>query len=117
MKMGFEIIKKWKGFIIAIVLIILIKIVALNPLWVEQYYSTGLYPIISKMQRIIFGWMPFSVGDLFYIIAIILLIKTVFKIFKHHRFTVKSFTLLLKKMGLLLLWVYVVFNILWGLNY
>jgi hypothetical protein len=52
--------------IFLIVLSIAIRIFAVYPAAVEKYYSTGAYPYISALQRILLGWIPFSVGDLFY---------------------------------------------------
>lgn len=97
-----------------------IKIFSLYPAAVEHYYSNGIYPYISAFQRILFGWIPFSAGDIFYGIAIIWLIRQVVKIIR----TIKrkqADRAYFKKVGLRLLngilIVYVSFNFLWGLNY
>ncbi|WP_124980609.1 DUF3810 domain-containing protein [Nonlabens xiamenensis] len=42
---------------------------------VEEYYSTGIYPYISKAMRFGLGWIPFSFGDLVYSIGIIMIIR------------------------------------------
>ncbi|MGZ3951688.1 MAG: DUF3810 family protein, partial [Flavisolibacter sp.] len=52
-----------------VVVTILIKIFSLNPARVERYYTFGFYPIISKALRSLFGWLPFSFGDLVYFVA------------------------------------------------
>lgn len=115
--MKLQILKKWKGFIAGVAIIIFMKIFISNPLRVEKYYSTGMYPFISKALRVLFGWLPFSAGDLFYMLAAVLLIATVFKTFRQYRFTLKAFGIFFKKIILILLWVYILFNFLWGLNY
>ena len=69
---------KRKAWLIVLVLIVLIKIFSLFPYAVEKYYSNGIYPVISRLLRFLFGWLPFSIGDLLYALAgIYLLIKAV----------------------------------------
>ncbi|MFK7748357.1 MAG: DUF3810 family protein, partial [Kordia sp.] len=60
----------------------LIKILGNYPEFIETYYSNGLYPYISKLSRIVFGWIPFSIGDIFYTIAGILIIRYIYKNFR-----------------------------------
>ena len=43
--------------------ILLVKLLSNYPEFVEQYYSNGLYPVISKALRFTLGWLPFSFGD------------------------------------------------------
>lgn len=50
--------------------ILAINILAQHPEFVEQYYSSALYPKISSVLRLLYGWVPFSVGDVFYITVI-----------------------------------------------
>lgn len=94
--------------------IFLVKIIGQFPYLVETYYSSGIYPVISKIARYIFGWIPFSVGDIIYTLAAILLI----------RFLIKELPGLLKKPIQLLREILVVvsvlyslFHLLWGFNY
>ncbi len=53
----------------------LVKVLALFPEFVERYYSNGLYRFISKLSHYTFGWIPFSVGDILYTIAIIYILR------------------------------------------
>jgi hypothetical protein len=60
---------KHKKLIIALSIIpqiILLKILAHYPTFVETVYSHGIYIWISKAMRYAFGWLPFSVGDVLY---------------------------------------------------
>ena len=91
-----------------------IKILAQFPAIVEQYYSQGLYPIIAKSFRYAFGWLPFSFGDLMYIILIISIIRELFLLFKNRFCTFKK---VLMRLGAVVSIVYFAFHILWGLNY
>jgi hypothetical protein len=69
--------KAW-SWILIIILVITIKFASTQPLWVEENYSNGIYPFISKIQRSIFGWIPFSIGDLFYaFLVLVIILKTV----------------------------------------
>lgn len=58
--------RKKNAWLILIGLAIVIKIFSFFPDAVEKYYATGIYPVIASVQRILFGWLPFSVGDLLY---------------------------------------------------
>lgn len=72
------------------------------------------------MQRILFGWIPFSIGDLLYGYVIVSLIIQLIKLIRRIRTKTASF-LYLKGVATRLiaavLIVYITFNGLWGLNY
>jgi hypothetical protein len=90
------------------------------PAAVERYYSMGLYPVIARGQRLLFGWIPFSVGDLLYgVVAVLLLYRLVRGIRRLLRREAKRGWgwRLLRGCVFVVLWVYVVFNVAWGLNY
>src|SRR5687768_4721523 len=111
--------KSW-SWILLILLTILIKWVSLYPGWVERNYTYGLYPLISKTQRFLFGWIPFSIGDLFYVFLVLILLFRIFKFFRlliQKKLTKKYFILALQQGIFFFLFVYVSFNIAWGLNY
>jgi hypothetical protein len=99
---------------------ICIRIFALRQDWVEQYYTFGLYPVLSSTLRTLFGWVPVSIGDLLYIAAFIWLTVKTWKVLRLLRNreakAYLSWMLLWKylKLGLL---VYIVFSLFWGLNY
>lgn len=110
-------IKKIWWFILPLLIIILIRAWASNPLWVEEYYSNGIYPAISRILRFLLGWLPFSAGDLLYIITTILAIVFLIKTFRQYKFSWKAFGLILKNSIRAAMWVYIIFNLFWGLNY
>ena len=93
---------------------IAIKILAMYPAFIETYYSNGLYPIISKISRVVFGWIPFSVGDIFYTIAGILIIRY---IYKNYRLFRKEYKRILLDTYIVITVTYFAFNLLWGMNY
>ncbi len=107
-----------KKYILIILLlpvqVILVQILSRNSSFIERYYSNGLYPFISKLLRILFGWLPFSVGDALGIFVFILLIRGIYKLFK-HRFN--NIQVVLIRFMLLLSVIYSFFYCFWGLNY
>ena len=36
------------------------------PTFTEWFYSEGIYPFITKLLHLAFGWVPFSMGDILY---------------------------------------------------
>ncbi len=99
---------------------IAIKWMSLYPDWVEKNYTYGIYPMISKTQRFLFGWLPFSIGDLFYAFLILVILLRVIKFFRllfTRKLTRTYFSLALQQAIFIFLFVYVFFNLLWGLNY
>jgi hypothetical protein len=112
--------RKKSAWLVLLGLAIFIKIFALFPDAVERYYASGIYPVISKVQRILFGWLPFSVGDIFYALVIIWLIYKLYHTFRRviKRQTNKKYWLhALLQTAFVVVVVYVSFNLLWGLNY
>ena len=109
-----------RNLIILIALSVAIKIFSLFPHAVEKYYSTGIYVYISKFQRWLLGWIPFSVGDLIYAAAAIYIIYNIIAFTRHlyKKQVGKHYLIyLFLKLVTTAVFIYVVFNILWGLNY
>jgi len=103
-----------------VIVSVLIKIFSLNPAWVERYYTFGFYPVISEILRALLGWIPFSVGDIIYVVAFIFFVLKAWKLIRLlARRQVKEFLswILFRKYIRLVLWIYIIFNIFWGLNY
>ena len=83
-----------------------------NPEWVEHYYSQGWYPLISGLYRGLLGWIPFSVGDIIYVVLGLLAIGYLIKN-RDHLFTKK----MLANVIMVLAVAYFTFHVMWGLNY
>ncbi len=112
-------LKKYRYTIVLFTLALVIHIWSYNHQWVERFYSKGLYVVISKLQRFLFGWIPFSLGDIIYIALILFLLYKVYKFFKNPRRPsfkniVKHYTISIFHW---ILYLYISFNLLWGLNY
>ncbi len=110
----------WIKFGLLLALALGIFLFSFFSLQVERFYSTGLYPAIATTQRMIFRRIPFSVGDLIYIaVTIRLLISLVKWIIRLAR---KQYSLENLKQAVFrlvkdILWIYIVFKLIWGLNY
>jgi hypothetical protein len=101
-------------------LAVAIKIFSLFPMAVERYYAQGIYPVISGAQRILFGWIPFSIGDLLYAVAIIILGYRLYHLVRRVMRRKANWQYWKNTLALTVfvtLFVYVSFNFLWGLNY
>jgi hypothetical protein len=112
--------KSKSAWIILIVLAAGIKIFSFSPYAVEKYYSTGVYPFIARLQRLLFGWLPFSIGDILYGLAgagllygLGMLIRRLIRRQAGRAY----FKAVLSNTVFVLLLVYVYFNLSWGLNY
>ncbi len=108
---------KW---ITLIGLAVAIKLFSFFPAAVERYYSTGIYPGIALVLRAALGWVPFSVGDLVYLFALIWLLIRLVRVIRQlagrqlgRQWWIRG----LRKLAAAVLILYVTFNMLWGLNY
>ena len=94
--------------------IIIVKWVGNYSNFVENYYSTGFYPFISRLFRTLFGWIPFSIGDLIYFALIILALTYLYR----NRKSIWKNKLAFARNVLMILSVsYFTFHFMWGMNY
>lgn len=83
-----------------------------NPDFVENYYSKGIYPYISKTLRWLFGAIPISIGDIFYTVVLFFTIWYFIKWIKKRNIRFIFWNVLATlSLG------YAVFHLFWGLNY
>jgi hypothetical protein len=111
----------WRPVLIVLLgMIVLIKLISLKPVWIEHYYSRGLYIYIAEFLRILFGWVPFSLGDVLYAAAFIYLLASLVKLIRAvylKRVNKKRLKFYLGRSAVIFAVIYIVFNIYWGLNY
>jgi len=108
---------KNKKLIIALLLIpqiIIVKVLPYFPEFVERFYSNGLYKFTSKSLRYVFGWLPFSFGDLFYGLLIFFALRW---LILNRKRTLKDTKSWLIDVGATISLVYFAFHIFWGFNY
>lgn len=91
-----------------------------QPLLIEKYYSGGIYPIWGNFMRLLTGWVPFSLCDVF---IFILIVWVIIRLVQEIKLIIKrkwQIELIFNKFILRSLWllnVYFVFQIMWGFNY
>jgi hypothetical protein len=94
--------------------IILVKWLGSHTEWIETYYSNGFYPLISGAFRFLFGWIPFSIGDLLYMSLLILALGY---LFKYRGRLLKNKLGFLRDIIMVLSIAYFTFHLMWGFNY
>ncbi len=95
-----------------VVQLVLLQVLSLFPNVVERVYSTGIFPVISSLMRLMFGWIPFSVGDILYGLLIFWLMSRIYR----HRKNITWRNSVLATLSSLSVF-YLLFNLSWGLNY
>ena len=103
--------KKYR--ILSVLLVVqwlVIQLISKSPDFVENYYSTGIYPYISRFFRFLFGWISFSFGDIIYIVLSVLILRFIMQSFRKKRVEIVKIT------GLLSI-IYFCFHFFWGINY
>ena len=91
-----------------------LRIIAQYPAEIEKYYSNGLYTYVSKFLNLLFGWIPFSVGDILYAVLAIFILKNIFLAIKTKKLHIKN---TLFKIGGCVSVLFFLFHLNWGLNY
>ena len=85
-----------------------------NPVFIEQYYSNGIYPYISSFFRIILGWIPFSFGDVLLAFGVFIFIRFLYRLIQNRfRNFIPKFIHFVAVLSL----IYFCFYLFWGLNY
>ena len=93
---------------------IFIKYIKRNPELIEKIYSQQFYPFLFKTYSSIFDKIPFSLGDLIYLLILLLLIRSFIKVFSNDRYPFFKFIF---DVGAFFSALAIVFNFSWGLNY
>lgn len=113
-------VKKYYKTILLSIIAICIYITEQNISWVEQYYYGFWYPKISFIQRLLTAWLPFSVGDVFYIflggMTVFYFTRNIKNIFYSNKKCLGAKLFLVKGINFILT-VLITFKLLWGLNY
>ena len=85
-----------------------------RPAWVESYYSRGIYPVISQFFRILFGWIPFSIGEIIYLLLIVVAVR--YLVINRMKIMQRPWRFL-RNVTLVFSVFYFTFNLVWALNY
>ncbi len=109
--------KEKRNILLSVFLFLQIGLVAIlsnYPAFIDKVYVNGLYQFISSVLRFLFGWIPFSVGDIIYALLILLILRFIIKLIlnknKNRLALIFSFIA-----GVSIFYFF--FYLLWGLNY
>jgi hypothetical protein len=94
--------------------IVFVQLISKYPSLVEHYYSNGIYRFTSVLLRFLFGWIPFSIGDLLIGILVFIILRFIYRLFKDRFKNLKS--KLLQVVAFLSI-LYSCFYWFWGFNY
>jgi hypothetical protein len=78
----------------------------------SEWYGRAVYPTVSHVLTLLFGWLPFSLYDLLIASAVIALLTGIVCLFR-RRLRRRAAEALVLGAG----WLYVAFYALWGFNY
>lgn len=85
---------------------------------VEQHYSRQFYPAFSYIPKLLFGWLPFSVGDIVYMFLsgylLWIVISSIIALFKRKWQCMQK---RIMQFMLVLIGTYIYFYLSWGLHY
>ncbi len=112
--------KKWILLLLLAGIAISTRLLSADPVLIENQYANGVYPSISSALKHLFGWIPFSFGDIIYWLLVIwILVKLIRFIRKIFKKDLRFYTYKTKvyPATVVLLLIYILFNLLWGLNY
>ena len=107
-------------WILLLTLAAAIKLFSFFPAQVERLYARGLFPLLARTLRILFGWVPFSIGDVLYIIAGLYCLRkgfAVVRLFLDKQLSGRLLVRFFQRIVFICLTIYIAFNLLWGLNY
>lgn len=114
---------RFAGLVLLLIIqMVLVRWAAAHPHWIETYYTHGFYETISAGMRWSLGWIPFSIGDLIYVLASLFVL---FWLWKHLRALLflksenRFSSAIQAYIGILLTAniVYAYFHLSWGMNY
>ena len=100
-------------FILAALVFSVVGIAGRNSQWVENYYSTGIYPVIAELISRLSSLIPFSLWDIFWALAIFLLFIGLFL----ATFRKVKWGWLALRIFQMIALLYVFFYLVWGFNY
>jgi len=105
-------------FIAVLIIALLIYFFGLFPTLVQKHYSTGFYPHISSALRFISSIFPFAIGDIIYALLIGFVLYKIMRFYKQRK-SLKRQDRILVPLQILsfFLMLYIIFKIVWGLNY
>jgi len=88
------------------------------PSLVQKYYSSGFYPYISSALRFISSIFPFAIGDIIYALLIGFVLYKIVRFYRRRKSLKRQDRILVPlQVFSFFLMLYIIFKIVWGLNY
>ncbi|WP_214225593.1 DUF3810 domain-containing protein [Pedobacter sp. B4-66] len=109
-----------RKFVILLSLSVIVFLAGFFSQLIENIYSEGIYQVSSVVQRFISSLVPFALGDFLYLLLILFVLRSLFLFYK--KIVAKSLKrgdrvrVPLQILNFILI-LYLLFKILWGLNY
>ncbi len=101
--------------------IFLMKITSGSPVLVDKIYSNIIYKAFSQFYSSLTGLLPFSLGEVLLILAIIIvssiLLSSLYKIIFHKKNRLSTFLKTIILIYIIISCIYFAFVVSWGLNY
>lgn len=91
-----------------------VQIISKYPNFIEINYSNGIYKYVSKFSRILLGWIPFSIGDILYVVIVLFILTGIFKSINAKKLNFKK---TIFKIGAFSSIIFFFFHFNWGFNY
>jgi len=94
--------------------IVFVQFISSYPNIIERYYSSGIYPYLSAFLRVLFGWIPFSIGDLILAVLLLFFLRFLIRLIKRK---FRGFMPNLLQLTAVFSIIYWCFYLFWGFNY
>lgn len=96
------------------IFLVFVQVLSKFPVAVEAFYSQTLFVGIRNILHFLLSWIPFSVGDVFYISLVLYVVFFLSKLIRNKfRNWKKSLVCSIAFVSK----IYILFHLLWGLNY
>lgn len=103
---------------LSILFVVLYGVESLASKTIEHVYTQHIYKFITYIKGAVYGVFPFSIGDLFYIGIILCVFVYLYKLSKSiWKRNWHSFRQVLLSLYMLMIGLWIYFNLSWGLNY
>ncbi|WP_423129426.1 DUF3810 domain-containing protein [Gaoshiqia sp. Z1-71] len=103
----------WMWVWLALITFLLTELLSKFPAFTGSVYSRGLYPVVAAVLSRISYWLPFSLGDMCYVLLVLLVLAGVILLLIRKINVGKFLKILVNMLAML----YVLFYWLWGFNY
>lgn len=117
-------IKGWKLPVFLGIFLIIIKVLSNYTVFIENYYSMGIYPIIARVLSGLTSLFPFSVGEAAIGLIVVLVLVYLIRLIRTFRrdsfsnvFKSRVYIYYLRNTASAVLIILILFQLLWGLNY